>query len=230
MPLYSYKMTVDSGFAPNPYGTMMTLATCKPRMRQARQIGDWIAGFTSRTLNGDPVGNERLIYLMQISEKLTMDDYFHDTRFLNKRPALASGPAQYSQLVGDNRYYLKNGKYAALPCVCHSSPGEIDYDLQCDKVLVAQDFYYFGSRALVIPSGCRPGTPRGPAPYGTKTTDQKRIDDFIKYVRQQGKLGRNGPPTHPIEPNTSCGCRPNQKKIKQKPHCPGCIPLDNSTE
>ena len=28
--LFSYKMTNDSGFAPNPFGLTLTLATCKP--------------------------------------------------------------------------------------------------------------------------------------------------------------------------------------------------------
>ena len=51
--LFSYKLTNDSGFAPNPFGRVMTLATCKPKIRQSKIPGDWIAGFTSGHLNGD---------------------------------------------------------------------------------------------------------------------------------------------------------------------------------
>lgn len=69
MQLFSYKMTYDTGFAPNPFGATLTLATCKPRFRLCKQVGQWIAGFTSATLTGEPVGEERLVYLMLIGEK-----------------------------------------------------------------------------------------------------------------------------------------------------------------
>jgi hypothetical protein len=85
--LYCYKMTNDSGFAPNPFWGRLTLATCKPKIRQAKRVGDWIAGFTSRQLNGDSIGNERLIYLMKVSEKLTVAEYFLDKRFKTKIPS-----------------------------------------------------------------------------------------------------------------------------------------------
>ena len=64
--LFSYKMTHDTGFAPNPFGGFMTLATCKPKIRECKKIGDWIAGFTSGQLNDEFVGKEKLVYLMQI--------------------------------------------------------------------------------------------------------------------------------------------------------------------
>lgn len=52
--LYSYKMTDDSGFAPNPYHGILTLATCKPRMRHNTQVGNWVAGFTSARMRQHP--------------------------------------------------------------------------------------------------------------------------------------------------------------------------------
>jgi Nucleotide modification associated domain 2 len=61
MRLFSYKMTNDSGFAPNPFWGRLTLATCKPEIRKAKRVGDWIAGFTSRELCRDPIGSERLV-------------------------------------------------------------------------------------------------------------------------------------------------------------------------
>jgi hypothetical protein len=73
--LFSYKMTHDSGFAPNPFFGVLTLATCKSGMRRTKKVGTWIAGFTSKELCGDPVGEERLIYLTQIEEKLSLGDY-----------------------------------------------------------------------------------------------------------------------------------------------------------
>lgn len=34
--LYSYKMTDDSGFAPNPLSRILTLATCKASMGRSK--------------------------------------------------------------------------------------------------------------------------------------------------------------------------------------------------
>jgi hypothetical protein len=53
MRLFAYKMTHDTGFAPNPFHGACTLATCKPQIRLHKRVGDWIAGFTSKRLNGD---------------------------------------------------------------------------------------------------------------------------------------------------------------------------------
>jgi hypothetical protein len=63
MSLVSYKMTHDSGFAPNPFHGYLTLATCKPGIRRSgsRRVGDWIAGFTSAALCGDAVGRNVLV-------------------------------------------------------------------------------------------------------------------------------------------------------------------------
>jgi hypothetical protein len=82
-------MTNDSGFAPNPFWQRLTLATCKPGIRRAKIKGDWIAGFTSAQLTGDAVGSERLVFLMKVSEKLTIAEYFLDKCFKQKIPPAA---------------------------------------------------------------------------------------------------------------------------------------------
>lgn len=58
--LFSYKLTNDSGFAPNPFAGVMTLAACKPKIRLCKMPGDWIAGFTSGQLDTDPSLNPAL--------------------------------------------------------------------------------------------------------------------------------------------------------------------------
>lgn len=88
--LFSYKFTNDSGFAPNPFGGVMTLATCKPMIRKSKRIDDWIAGFTSGKLNGDPVGRERLIYLMQVTGKIAFEEYCNNTSYDIKKPVTDS--------------------------------------------------------------------------------------------------------------------------------------------
>ena len=76
--LYSYKMSHDNRFAPNPLFGVLTLATCKPQLRKNAKVGDWIAGWTSSHIahTPTPVGEERLIYLARVSEKLTFAEYW----------------------------------------------------------------------------------------------------------------------------------------------------------
>ena len=73
--LYSYKMVHDDRFAPNPFWEHLTLAVCKPYFRLNVRIGDWISGWTSKSLRGasTEVGKERLLYLARVSEKLTFE-------------------------------------------------------------------------------------------------------------------------------------------------------------
>jgi hypothetical protein len=52
--LFSYVVPSDSGFAPNPYGGLCTLACCEPKIRQYANVSDWIMLY----LNG---GVERLM-------------------------------------------------------------------------------------------------------------------------------------------------------------------------
>lgn len=39
MRLFAYKMTHDTGFAPNPFWGYLTLATCKPKIREKKRRG-----------------------------------------------------------------------------------------------------------------------------------------------------------------------------------------------
>lgn len=51
MSFYSYKITRDYGFAPNPFGKYCSLACCKPHVRRKAIVGDWIVG-TGAVENG----------------------------------------------------------------------------------------------------------------------------------------------------------------------------------
>ena len=60
MKIITYKMTHATGFAPNHDCGILTLATCKPGVREKAEVGDWIAGFTSTAKNAGktPRGQE----------------------------------------------------------------------------------------------------------------------------------------------------------------------------
>src|SRR5687767_13544768 len=88
MTLFTYIVTHDSGFAPNPFHSYCTLATCKPRIRIRARAGDWIAGVGSV----GTVGHDRLVYAMEVAEVIPIERYATDPRFHAKKPVMGSGP------------------------------------------------------------------------------------------------------------------------------------------
>lgn len=80
--LYCYKMTHDTGFAPNPYHGVLTLATCKPVIRKCAKEGYWISGWASNIVQGkDQEFNDKaqkLIYLAKVSKVLNFEEYWNN--------------------------------------------------------------------------------------------------------------------------------------------------------
>lgn len=175
--LRSYKMTSDRGFAPNPYAGVLTLATCKPFIRKCRAVlGQWLAGFTSKELNpDDELGNERLIYLAKITAVLPMEQYW------NAYPAKRNCPSP------DNIYRKQNGRWTIVNDSIHSEEN-MDADTSGENVLISDDYYYFGQKALPIGKELRSKIqiPRGASPYGWLTTDSD-ADAVIEWVKKEAQ-------------------------------------------
>lgn len=189
--LFSYKLTNDSGFAPNPFFNIMTLATCKPYMRKSKKIGDWIAGFTSVKLCDDKVGEERLIYLMKVTDKILISDYFLNPNFQNKIPDL--GRKEFIYQTGDNIYQPQGDGFVQLENRNHSLDNN-DRDLSGEFVLISTNFYYFGRCPLEISDDLRPKIPVGQTSHGYLTHNFMRASDFIMYVRESFTTGVHNAP------------------------------------
>lgn len=149
MKLYSYIVTHDTGFSPNPFWGYCTLADCKPLIRKTAKIGDWIVGLSSKSL-----GN-KIIYAMEVNEILTFFQYFHDERFQKKIPDYSKGAVVYK--CGDNIYEpLLNGDYRQLKSMhsnnAQENPDTKKHDLGGKNVLISKIFYYFGSKAIELPA------------------------------------------------------------------------------
>ncbi|ABC30317.1 hypothetical protein HCH_03574 [Hahella chejuensis KCTC 2396] len=233
MRLYSYKMTHDSGFAPNPFGEWLTLATCKPyiRMNDNVEKGTWIAGFSSVALNHDAVGCERLVYLMEVSERLSIGDYYKDSRFQNKIPDMSAKSA--IERAGDNIYeLLPSGDpkdYTHYRQVKNPSHWDIKQDkphMGCQEedisgkyVLIAKTFYYFGCEPLVIPDEYRPSVPKGSSVYGN-LTEGDRAKAFIGFICDQYKTGLiHLPHTFDADEKTCGSCAPKPAEKTPKTTC-----------
>ena len=197
--LRSYKMKHDTGFAPNPYGGVLSLATCKPGIRRCAKLGEWIAGFTSKQLCGDGLNYEKLIYLMLISEKLRFEEYYE--KYPKKRPD--------NCICGDNIYTLRNGVYVQIDNDWHDKC-DLKKDTSTPFVLLGTEFYYFGIDAVPVPDDCRPNVPGGQAGYGYKT-EGKKAQDFIDWVKSVA-AGRHGLIGKPHSGPKSESCSKNKDK------------------
>lgn len=154
MRLYSYKVVYDIGFAPNPFHGTCTLATCKPRIRNGASPGDWIVGVGSHAQGTDG----RLVYAMEVGEKLTFDAYWNDPRFRRKRPD-RRGSLKYR--YGDNVYHRSaDGDWVQEDCR-HSlddgtpNPDHVRRDTSADAVLIASRFTYWGGQGPQLPAALR---------------------------------------------------------------------------
>lgn len=139
---FLYKMTHDTGFAPNTQNNVLTLATCKPKIRKTAQCGDWVFGFGSKTLGASTDG--KLIYAAQITDVLPMAVYGSHHFFQYKIPS-AQNP------VGDNIYYCQNGIWQQRPYSPHTLE-DMAHDLSGQNVLISKKFLYFGCKPADCPS------------------------------------------------------------------------------
>lgn len=152
--LYSYVVDRDFGFAPNPFFGVCTLATCKPRIRNAAKRDDWVIG----TGGARRKRRGALIYAMRVTDALTFNDYFNDPRFTDKKPNLQGSK---KRAFGDNIYCRdEQGVWHQLNSHHSFEDGSCNFanvanDTQADRVLISTDFTYFGADGPQIPAQFR---------------------------------------------------------------------------
>ena len=150
MRLFSYLVARDYGFAPNPFFEVCTLATCKPQIRSAAQVGDWVVGTGSKSQGRE----SHLVFAMKVTETMTFNDYWHDDRFQCKKPNLAGSR---KQAFGDNIYHSDgNGGWHQANSHHSYADGQpnksnIRRDTGVDCILLSDRFLYFGSCGPEIP-------------------------------------------------------------------------------
>ena len=166
--LYSYVITHDDGFAPNPFHGYLTLACCKPVIRRVAKVGDYVVANASLAGRKKP----RLVYMMRITDKMTFDEYYRDPRFQAKIP---KRDGTMIEQLGDNIYFLNAaGQYRQIDDAAHHcEDGDMKRDLGGKYVLISDDFIYWG------------GSDQPPPPH----LDQARPDTIIK--RGQGHSSRS---------------------------------------
>jgi hypothetical protein len=150
---YVYKLTSDRGGAPcapppqpgKP--ELLTLSICKPAIRRTAQPGDRILGITSRSLHeneGYPL--HAVIYAARVTQGMDARDYYAYRGPFRSRPDCiyafhrANGTLTHTgrtPLHDDPAYEARDiGRYPFY---------------RNARTLLAEEFRYFGSEAVVIP-------------------------------------------------------------------------------
>src|SRR5205085_2425368 len=129
-----YVVTCDSGFAPNPFGRFLTLATCKPRIRRSAQKG-----------SVTDAHNRKLVYAAVVSEVVPLDQYGSSLLYKVKRPS-TRGP--WWRRHGDNIYLRIGGRWKRRPNDYHSGRDMMRRDLRGKNALICERFWYFGASAI----------------------------------------------------------------------------------
>lgn len=188
MYLYSYVITRDYGFAPNPFWNICSLATCKPQIREHAEVGDWVVGFGSA--NTDI--SQKMVFLMRVDEVCTFDEYWEDYRFLMKRPCF---DGNYQQCYGDNIYHHINGEWMQENSH-HSYADGINennllHDTRVDRVLLSFKYWYFGENAIELPKKFGEVVAVG-RPY--KKLSDRLCLNLVDWVRCNYAMGQQGLP------------------------------------
>jgi hypothetical protein len=143
--LCTYIIREDTGLAPNPFWGCCTLAVCTPNHQGTRLApGDFVAGFL------DKKRGYRLVYAMEVSEILNLDDYFHDPRFEQKKPNLRGS---WKERCGDNFYSKKSdGSWHQHRNRFHLDTRLKEQDTRHARVFIGERFWYRGRKAESVPA------------------------------------------------------------------------------
>lgn len=144
--VYSYVVVHDTGFAPNPFHGMLTLACCKPKIRRTAEVGDIVVGLSSRC--------ERVVYAAQVDAIIGFDEYWADPRYEARKPRMHA--ACIVERTGDNIYEPVPGGYRQLYSThSHADGTENQYNKQTDlsghRILVCERFAYWGGSGPALP-------------------------------------------------------------------------------
>lgn len=203
---FTYIVTADAGFAPNPFYRFCTLAVCKPVIRKKAKEGDWIIGLYSRAKKISSDSRGKLVYVMQVTEKMTLDEYWKNKKFFKKRYSDKNSKSR----CGDN-IYRKNskGEWVQEKNQYHNSPKAQEADTKGKFVLISNNFFYFGKSDVQLPKDFKrlvSKIPRGHKYKGLEKEGEKLVNSLSgKY-----KIGVHGDPID-YRGNTDCGIKASRK-------------------
>jgi len=195
--LFTYLITHDGGAAPNPFWGVCTLVVCKPAIRRAVKVGDWVVGMGAKGMLvtdyevADMTG--RVVYAMRVTSKLTMAEYdaYASKELPKKIPKWVD--RDWRRRVSDCLYDFSTDPPTQRKGV--HGPKDAERDLSGGYALLSTDFVYFGDRAVRLPDRLRPILPKTQG-HRSRSNDP-HVDVFVAWLRGLGHAPRSvlGEPT-----------------------------------
>lgn len=193
MNIYSYKITRDYGFAPNPFFGVCTLATCKPKIRQYAHVGDWILAFGGK----HSMVPGKLVCLMRVDETMTFDEYWDDERFQCKKPMFNRS---FKYCYGDNIYHHAEDGTWIQENSHHSKEDGVNeinltHDTRTNRVLISRTYWYFGFDALKLSNNYKELLPYV-RDYNHLHSEELNFkwENFQKWIKKKFAMGQHGLP------------------------------------
>ena len=169
-----YKMTHATGFAPNPFGGVLTLACCKPQIRNKTREGDVIIGLGTEAMERNFQRycntinhhsrinvNNRIIYVMKVADVIPWASYYKWCHEKPERLCKCFESGTPVDVYGDCIYRWTRGVPSGLSLsdyVCsfefvenpfHSKTDSV-HDLNGLNVIIGdpEKSYFFGKKAI----------------------------------------------------------------------------------
>lgn len=199
MKLHSYVVRYDSGFAPNPFYSYCTLATCKPHIRKHASINDWVIGCGSNDRSVRRGGH--LVYAMRVTETLNFRTYGSDPRFRGKIPyrngsrKQSCGDNIYFRDAADTKWNQRDSFHTKPDGSLHAD--HVARDTGVDRLLVSDDYVYFGGYGPEFPEYLRDFHGLDVCKSGIGVSgfsDPELIAQFVYWVRSLDASGYQSAP------------------------------------
>ena len=156
-------------------------------------VGDWIVG-TCSARHGRAA---HIAYAMRVTEAMSFNDYWQDPRFRLKRPDMHSS---IRSAFGDSIYHRNDvtGKWNQVDShhsYQHGTPNakNICHDTSVDRVLVSDDFVYWGRSGPRIPVSFRDEICKGGQGHRCRFPADL-VSRCIAWLRGLNETGYRGDP------------------------------------
>lgn len=184
--VFAYKLTVDNGGAPCVHRGLLSLSICKPRIRVAANVGDWILGFGARSIEEL---RGRLIYVARVTEVVEDGNYYRSRDYLDRPDCI---------------YTHDGSAYAYREGSRFHGPEDLEHDLgepqkhARARNLLSDQFIYFGRKpgpSLEDIADIYEELPRDFLKNHERDV-RTRLEAFILRVFTEFSMGAPGKPTH----------------------------------
>ena len=213
----AYKMTHATGFAPNPFDKCMTLACCKPMIRNGEVVkkDDWIIGVGTKALGLGDINNpdeakyeNKIIYVMKVQELVPWTEYYSTCQKRGLNSKLSKSGDKDCDICGDCIYQWNGGKtpekitrcmkeefsdyvsqFKFKPNIYHTDISSTVHDLGGKYVIFGdpKNSYYLGSDAVQIELDTKPFEKISRAPYGIEINEKEL--DICNLIKQLKRKG-----------------------------------------